>query len=160
MVLHFLCSKRRGGRVGEEGEKVQVLPGPLPVTPGEQQPEGNRQSCCLATLDTPLGAHGTVSFTIQPNLCHPGGAGDSTRSCGRSPVPPKPGGAVSSALLPALPWAGGGTGRAPRAGEPCLGLLDVCSSVFGTPPHPRRAPGVSAEPPGASLQQPQGGLYL
>lgn len=120
------------------GEKAQVLPGPLPISPGLQQEEKS-QGCWLATLDTPLAAPGTDSFTIQPTLCEPGHAGGSARS----PVPPSP--ALPAQFCPSLGR------RQAQAEPPARGALPWPAGCFqqrfGTPPHPPRArghPGVSA----------------
>lgn len=98
------------------GEKAQVLPSPLPVTPGLQQRRRTARGAGWPRWRRLWGAHGTVSFTIQPNLCDPGDAGDSagSRELWQEPSATNPNGAASSALQPALPWAGSQT----QAGAP------------------------------------------
>lgn len=161
MVLHFLWLKRQGGG-WVMGEKAQVLPSPLPVTPGLQQRRRTARGAGWPRWRRLWGAHGTVSFTIQPNLCDPGDAGDSAGSCGRSPVPQTPTGLRAQLCNQPFPGRGARHRQEPPARRAWPLPAGCFHQRFGTPPHPPRAPGhpgVSAEPRTVSLQ-PQGGLYL
>lgn len=116
--------------VGDGGEGPGAAR-PPPRHPWTAAAEENNQGCWL---DSPLGAHGTDSFTIQPNLCDPGHAGDSGRS---RELRQEPSATNPTCASSALPFPGQGA-----PGQESIALACwLFPAAFWDPPHPPRAPG-------------------
>lgn len=103
---------------------------PPPRQPWAAAAEEKGQGCWLATLDTPRGAHGPVPFTIQPNLCDPGDAGDSARS----PVPPTLPGLRAQLCNQTLPGLSQAQAGAPRQESSALACWPVPPAFWDPSP--------------------------